>query len=247
MGTLLQLLAAGASAQKFVPDVLSNPIGHSGWFNSHLPQREVQRFQIPLKNDSSRVFLLNGYARYELLNPNDWLAIRQMVTPTSVTIVFTRQPVNIGDWKTNYYVLLANRIRELLRVDSSLNSRHIEWSLLLQTSESSTPGASLLPHGIVIGYTKKSQQLIGRREPLTLAPEPGNLIEGCQKRQRQAVAPNRLTDEELTVEFYPRSVSQHHVEHHKPAKKQKHKEPECPSFTTRAQKPKKNIFERIFR
>lgn len=98
------------------------------------------------------VFLANGYAKSEIINTADWLTISQNREITKIEIIYTKYPFDKSEWITNYYSLLANRITETLKLDTSLNSDKIKWELVLQTSCVNEKQAKAMFHGIAIHY-----------------------------------------------------------------------------------------------
>lgn len=244
---LFSWCCAIAFTQQFPRKVLDNPIDNAQWLNSHLIAEEVRVFDASSVTDTSQVFLINGYAEDSIQNPNDWSSIRQGVSPTTVTIVFTKQPVNYSDWKTNYHQLLANRIKQAIALDSTLNSDHIKWSIILQNKETTTQKATMLPHGILIGYCRIDPQPLARRTMIQLTAEPKNIMDECLHRRKIKEPIAQLSETQLKEILYPQSITNRNIEYKKPQKNGRPKEPECPSFTSRAQKPKRKIFDRLFR
>lgn len=233
--------------EQFSKVVLNNPVAHSSWFDRHFPITEV--LQYAPTNDTFTVFLRNGYASHKILNSSEWTFKRGKVTPVRVQIIFTKQPFDKKDWVTNYYELLANRISEMLQIDSSLNTKDIEWEIILQTQALSTSEAIKLPHGIAIVYQRISSPKAEMKVPRPIKVETPNDIERCLKVSINSndSLTNQLTDEELKAILYPKSVMEKSTEWHKPQKVTKTKEPSCPTFKTRMEKPKRRLFSRIFK
>jgi hypothetical protein len=102
--------------------------------------------------DINRVFLKNGYASAIIINPDDWQPPKQPYEVTEVNLIYTKYPVDKNLWRTNYRKLLTDRLKELFKLDSSLNSDEIEWGIVLQTNCKTEQETMLLPHGIEIVY-----------------------------------------------------------------------------------------------
>ena len=238
---------AQKTEEQFSKLVLENPIAHSSWFDKHFPVTEILHY-VP-SDDTSTVFLFNGYALHNLVNPSIWTLKRTNAIPFRVQIVFTKQPFDKKDWKTNYYELLASRIAEMLLIDSSLNTMDVKWEIILQTQAKSRGEAKGLPHGIAITY-KIAQNLTVEAKPvMSFKSETPNEIERCLKEKRNSSdsMPNQLTDEEIKGILYPKSVTQSSAEWQNPQKMAKRKEPGCPTFKTRMEKPRRGFLSRIFR
>lgn len=143
----------------FGRDLLDNPREKAGMLLDKFSYTETEIFAKP--SDSLSIALENGYARAPIINAQeyDYDATRYRVA--KVDIVFTRYPYNKRDWLTNYYDLLAWRLKALFEIDQFLNDSSIEWGLLLQTSCKTAPRAKELFHGIVLYL-----------EPLESQPDP---------------------------------------------------------------------------
>lgn len=248
---LLIAFSAICVAQKVEEQIsktaLENPIAHSSWFDKHFPIAEVLHFE-PACNTNS-VFLINGYASHKIVNSSIWVTKRANALPIGVKIVFTKQPFDKKDWKTNYYELLANRISEMLLIDSTLNSINVNWEIILQTQAITTLEAERLPHGIEITYRVPQIIKVETKNVKPFKAEISNEIELCIKeaKSRRDSMQSELTDEELKAILYPKSVTQSSVEWQKPQKNAKRNEPGCPTFKTRMEKPRGRLLSRIFR
>lgn len=103
------------------------------------------------KDGSPRILLPNGFAEAKLREI--WKGIPAGKTVKQVDIVCSDWPVQKSDWRPDYHVLLADRIREILTVEPSLNSKQIIWNIVLQTACDSREEAQALFHGIAVTFT----------------------------------------------------------------------------------------------
>lgn len=147
--------------EKFSKEILDNPKNFSTEFEKLFNYNEIKTFDNSKK--AGRVVLENGYVKSEIKNPQDWLPYNNKVIVTQIDIIFTKYPKNKDFWRTNYYELLANRVKELLKIDSSLNSSNFEWNLVLQTGCETETEAKNMFHGISIKYFEV-EDLMSERE-----------------------------------------------------------------------------------
>ncbi len=143
----------------FGNDLLDNPREKSGRLLNKFSYTETDVFVKP--SDSMTIVLENGYARAPVINAKDYDYDSAQYRVNKVEIVFTRYPYNKRDWLTNYYDLLAWRLKALFELDGFLNDSYIEWGLVLQTAGKTAPRAKELFHGIVLYL-----------EPIELHPDP---------------------------------------------------------------------------
>lgn len=224
----------------FGKEFLLQPVSHAQWFDNHLPVTRIDKYSNT--HDSSELFLPNGYAAYRLSDLQSYERIREKVVVTCIEVIFTDYPKRKEDWITNYYELLANRLRELFKLDSTLNSRRIAWRLVTQTSCSTSREAKSLLHGIRLLYKPKHcgevayqpepqpahdtvpvASNVPEKEPDWLDPIPGP----------GAMIPHNALHLIPTKEYKP------------PKRKKGRDEPACPKFKTRADKPRKGILRRL--
>ncbi|MGL4596124.1 MAG: hypothetical protein ACRCYO_01270, partial [Bacteroidia bacterium] len=97
------------------------------------------------------VVLENGYAKSKIINPDDWIG-SEGICVREIKLIYTKYPVDESFWLTNYHRLLADRLIELFRIDSSLNSAAIKWTIVLQTDCKTAKLAQKRFHGIEICY-----------------------------------------------------------------------------------------------
>lgn len=140
-----------AQKQKFHPAMLQNPTDYASTFDKSFTYNEIKKFDNTIK--PNRIILENGYVQSKFKNPQDWSQRQDDIVITQIDIVFTKYPKEKELWQTNYYVLLASRLKELFALDSTLNSNLFEWNLVLQTDCSNEEQAKKMFHGIVIYFT----------------------------------------------------------------------------------------------
>jgi len=140
---------------KFKDHVLKNPKKYKEQLIKKLNYIEILEFKDTIKAD--HVVLTNGYARYPLIDKNKWTAYDTSKIVYRVDIVYTKYPKIKRDWITNYYSLLANRLKELFRLDSSLNRNNIEFNTVLQVNCFTAKETKKMYHGIVIYYKNRNE------------------------------------------------------------------------------------------
>lgn len=154
---LISIELLGQSEKKFTSDILNNPRKYSEEFEKLFNYNEIKLFTE--EEHPNSVLLENGYTKSKIINPEKWKPYDDKIVITQIDIVFTKYPRDKEFWRTNYYDLLAARVKELIKLDSSLNSADFEWNLVLQTQPVTEPEAKELFHGISITYFKISEFL----------------------------------------------------------------------------------------
>ncbi len=137
---------------KFSNEILNNPKKYSDSLDVMFNINEIKVFD--KSNIENRVILENGYVKSKIINPNDWIANQKDAIVTQIDIVFTKYPREKDQWRTNYHILLSNRLKELFLIDPKLNSNLFEWNLVLQTNCRTEEQTKEYFHGIVIKYLK---------------------------------------------------------------------------------------------
>ena len=238
------LTSYGQHKPMFSNYLLNNPIDSSQWFDSVLELVYVDIFE---ELQSNRIVCLeNGYVQHQFseevkLGHRYWGA-----TPISVDIVFTKYPLNRDDWQTNYFILLANRLKELFLLDPSLNSSGIKWRLVMQTRGKSAVEAKDLFHGIVITLapqTLSALPAIAVKSPIKM---PLDEDKPMRMLMSQVHTPS-LSHAEIKSILYPQSVYVRDLKRHTPERVRRKNDPSCSKFTTRADRPKSGLWSRIFR
>ena len=155
--------------KKFNNDILNNPRNYGEKFERLFNLNEVKRFNP--KDDDGRIILENGYTRSKIKNISDWQPYDKQVVVTQIDVIYTKYPKNKDFWRTNYYDLLAHRIQELFKLDSTLNSADFEWNIILQTDCNSETEAKSMFHGISITYFELEDMLEEDAEDVDETPE----------------------------------------------------------------------------
>lgn len=96
------------------------------------------------------VILENGYAKSLIKNKDSWNGVTSGYYVDTITFIYTQYPKDISFWLTNYHSLLANRLKELFKLDPSLNNDSIVYKILLQTECNTDMEARKMFHGIAI-------------------------------------------------------------------------------------------------
>lgn len=236
------LVAQDDTSCVFSSDVLLNPTEYSAWFDNNFKHQFVDEYNIlPAKT----FILSNGYAQHRL-SKSAKLINNSFLVPTLVEVVFTNYPVDKHRWRTNYYELIANRIREILALDSTLNSPDVNWQFVLQTKGKTEPQAQEMFHGIVVHYKNAIPRPLAQLE---FTPEKKCFAEFVINLDLE-FSSNRnelLSDSELQSILYPQSVFNHNMKQQIPTRTKRPNEPGCSKFTTRADKPRVSLFRRLFR
>lgn len=147
---LLSATFTYSQSQKFDKDILNNPKKYGEKFERLFNLNEIGTYDTsPVKG---RVILENGYTKYKFVNPEDWTPYKKNIVVTQIDVIYTKYPLNKEFWRTNYYELLANRIKELFKLDSTLNSSDFEWNIILQTDCHTEAETKKMFHGICIHY-----------------------------------------------------------------------------------------------
>jgi hypothetical protein len=229
-------------------EVLNNPIDSANWFNSNIEITHIKRY-ISEKVEGE-LFLENGYAVYEFVDRSEWGLLPKNIKVKSIDLIFTKYPYKKEDWITNYYVLLSNRFKELFSLDNSLNSNSVSVRLVMQTEVRSGEQAMGMLHGFLIRYeTYNEIQQVAMVKPekhetelevevkvqvevevnvdSVLVPEP-------------EPEPQNYSDD--TSVLFPESIYNRNVKYHKLQRVKRKDDPDCPSFRTRAQKPRRSIW-----
>jgi hypothetical protein len=154
--------------RKFSDDILAHPRKYGERFERLFNLNEIPRFNP--KDTAGKVILENGYTRYTIKNPQDWPAYDKNIVVTQIDVIYTKYPKDKNFWRTNYYDLLANRIKELFKLDSTLNSTDFEWNIILQTDCNSEAEAKEMFHGISITYFELDKMLAEENEDVDETP-----------------------------------------------------------------------------
>ncbi|MCX6257311.1 MAG: hypothetical protein NTW49_05355 [Bacteroidia bacterium] len=153
----------------FHEELLNNPRKYAAEFNSLISYTETGQFRNVMTGNA--VLLKNSYASAEIINPEAWKPSVEGRTVSSVDIVFTRYPLKKEDWLTNYYQLLADRLKALFKIDPSLNDNRIKFRMVVQTDCLTDMEARKFFHGIIIYYSdsksNKPSAIYQKRDDIT--------------------------------------------------------------------------------
>ena len=149
---LVVLISSNSYGQtkKFTIDMLDNPTKYEKNFEKLFNLNEIDVYDTT--STKGKVVLENSYARSKIQNPEDWQPYRKDIVVTQIDVVYTKYPRNKEFWRTNYYSLLAKRVKELFVLDSTLNSADFEWNIKYQTSSTTEEETKKMFHGICIHY-----------------------------------------------------------------------------------------------
>lgn len=153
----------------FPSQMLHNPRENAGELLSLFAYNETDLFE-PAP-DAGIIKLANGYASARIRNNEDYTLNHDSARVTRIKIVFTKYPYHKQDWRTNYFDLLAWRLKALFELDPLLNDPAIEWELVLQTRGETDAQARQLFHGIVLYY---EPQFYAEADNITPAESPSH-------------------------------------------------------------------------
>lgn len=123
------------------------------------------RIEVPIyqfEQLAPQVSLRMDYAEAAILNPNDWLRIKDRCIPTEIDLVFTLYPMDSSRWLTSYNRLIKNRLRSLFALDESLKDADIKWRLVIQTKCADEWQARNFFHGFVMRYKVTRPQVMAQ-------------------------------------------------------------------------------------
>ncbi len=138
------------SHKMFNKDILNKPVQNKEKFEKMFNYKEIGVFSG--RGFSNTIILENGYAKSKIINTEEWQPYMENRKVTRIDIIFTKYPFKKEDWITNYHKLLAARLTELFKLDSTLNNKDIEWNLVLQTNCKTASQAKQFFHGILIKF-----------------------------------------------------------------------------------------------
>lgn len=246
MWTLVHVLFGNVYCQqdleRFSEGILASPIDYAQWFDSNIEIDSVPIYEFV---ESSRSIVLDfGYASATI--QNEVQTANNNRHPITVDLVFTGYPIKKDDWITNYYTLLANRVMSLLEFDNRLNDNAVEWRLVIQTDCVTSKDAISMFHGAVI-----STKIM---EPNRLAMPQEKGVDTDFLAQPSTLCSFTPIVEEVPVDLkefeqllYPETYDRNVKASLAKSESRRRKEPKCPNFRTRMQKPKRSIWRRIFR
>lgn len=138
---------------RFSDRMLEKPSLYTSEIESIFKVSETKK--VYTKNLKDMVVLENGYAQYKLKNAKDWLMLREEYQAHTLDVVYTKYPKDREFWLTDYHELLAKRLKELFKYDSSLNDVNIKFNIILQTACETQDEARAMFHGFIIRYAKR--------------------------------------------------------------------------------------------
>lgn len=161
LSILISLQGLVAQDKAFADEWLASPRVHAQQLVEVFTYTEVPRYTSA--PDTSSIFLRNGYAQWEIENPE---GLRQLENKEimRISVVYTKFPYHQKDWLTNYNDLLAWRLNALFEHMPELNSKDVDWQLIAQTDCPTEWQAKQRPHGIVIGYREIQSETEQRAE-----------------------------------------------------------------------------------
>ncbi|RLD46595.1 MAG: hypothetical protein DRI86_02760 [Bacteroidetes bacterium] len=147
---ILSISLSYAQEKKFSAEMLDNPTKFGKDFERLFNLNELEVYDTTAAK--GRIVLNNGYAQSKIINGSDWPAYSKNIIVTQIDVVYTKYPRNKEFWRTNYYSLLAKRVKALFALDSTLNCADFEWNIKYQTSCETEEETKKMFHGISIHY-----------------------------------------------------------------------------------------------
>ena len=138
------------SLQKFSQELLELPAANNKQLERKFNSMTISKFE----PDSflNCVLLENGYSKSKIINTGNWPPKEKKYKVVEIQSVYTQYPKDKDFWLTNYHGLLADRLKELFILDPTLNDKHIEWTMALQTDCYTEQQAQKMFHGFAIYY-----------------------------------------------------------------------------------------------
>ncbi len=146
---LLLTINGWANPVQFSASLLAHPEKKPTELEKKFTTKEITRY-LP-DTTWQTVVLENGYAKSKIVNAQDWIG-SEGICVREVRLIYTKYPADQSFWLTDYHRLLADRLIELFRLDSTLNSADIKWIIVLQTDCKTAREAQKRFHGIEICY-----------------------------------------------------------------------------------------------
>jgi hypothetical protein len=204
---------------KFSKETLNHPLKNKEVLENAFKYREIGTFKRDTVIENS-IILENSYAKYTISNKSVWTKNTPNRKVKAIDIVFTKYPFKKEDWLTNYHELLSNRLKELFRIDSTLNNSGIEWNIVLQTSCKTDAETRKLFHGIVIHYTVLNVPVLTNENEDEHEAKLMNYIRS-EKKKKEELKNMERDDSKMRVYNYNDP---------KQKKERKKKSKTCPSF-----------------
>jgi len=132
----------------FLNEHLENPVPSGTLLLDRFQYQETDVYE--KQNRKDVIYLENGYASAKIRDVENYLIHTEKHKVSKVEIIYTKYPLHKEDWLTNYYDLLARRLKQIFSIDSTLNSSEIEWFLVSQTECRTAYEAKNMFHGIAL-------------------------------------------------------------------------------------------------
>lgn len=136
--------------QKFTDEMLEKPTRHKKEIESAFHWITTPQFT---NNSPNALLLKNGYALASFIHPEKYRGISSKVD--TIDIIFTMYPKRKSAWRYGYHKLLADRIKAIIKLDSTLNDEHVVWRAIGQNNCRTEEEAKMMFHGVRFIYSKK--------------------------------------------------------------------------------------------
>lgn len=158
-----KIIGQGTVTPKFRPEALKNTKLLGDDFEKMFKIIETKKVNTAAQKNV--VVLENGYAQSKIKNAKDWQMMKESYHAISVDVVYTKYPKDREFWLTDYHELLAKRLLELFKIDSTINDQKVRFSLVLQTACETQEEAKSMFHGFIIKYERR--KTIAAVKPVT--------------------------------------------------------------------------------
>lgn len=119
--------------------------------NIPFQRKQIPKFEVSLLENV--VHLNVPYAKPTIINADDWSFFkREGKIPYEIDLIYTKYPYDSTKWLTAYDKLMTERVKELQKLDPSIQPEKIKWNLVAQTACSTEVLAKTFFHGWVIKY-----------------------------------------------------------------------------------------------
>ncbi|MBU0489340.1 MAG: leucine-rich repeat domain-containing protein [Bacteroidetes bacterium] len=153
--TLTPALLFAQESAEFDINQLMQPGKYGVAISKHFGVTEIPAFKAN-PNDTNCIALENGLRQHTFINAAAYHESKADRPIKRVEVIFSRYPIRDGKYNM-YYPLLCNRLLELFRLDPSLNSKEIQWEIILQTNCHNDEDTRTLFHGIICYYEPKER------------------------------------------------------------------------------------------
>lgn len=186
------------SQKAFSDVILDDPRKYTKDFEAQFLYKEVLVY---IKNPREKsIIVKNDYASAVLNPPIVWPLKLKQYYVKEIRVIFTKYPLDKSFWNTNYYELLARRLRAVFIIDPQLNDESINYTLVLQTQCTSEEEAKKMLHGIEIVYEAGVKP--------TQEEEATEMVYADTLETNNSDSLNQIRDREKAYKFYKKAKTE---------------------------------------